>query len=220
MSELLFECYNIPAICYGVDSLFSFHHNAMGGNGLILSCGYTTTHVIPVLNGTAIAENTRRINLGGYHMANYLHRLLQLKYPVHVNSITLSRIEEMLHGHCSIAVDYMDELKKWASIDYYERCVKKIQLQFTLAPSVQVLSAEQKFEKKKELARRLGEINARKREEKLIEDEILLQKLDSIRDYYDLDDECDEESFQFSLQDVGCSNYEDLVVILLHLSVE
>ena len=27
MSELLFECYHVPSVCYGVDALFSFFHN-------------------------------------------------------------------------------------------------------------------------------------------------------------------------------------------------
>ena len=27
MSELLFECYGVPSVTYGVDSLFSLYHN-------------------------------------------------------------------------------------------------------------------------------------------------------------------------------------------------
>ena len=27
MSELLFECYNVPSVAYGVDSLFSLYNN-------------------------------------------------------------------------------------------------------------------------------------------------------------------------------------------------
>lgn len=135
MSELLFECYNVAGVCYGIDSLFSFAHNQIGENGLIISCGYHTTHVIPVLKGAVIANKSRRINLGGFHMINYFHRLLQLKYPVHVNAITLSRIEWLLHNHCSIAEDYMDELKKWASLEFYEKHIKKIQLPYNTPAS-------------------------------------------------------------------------------------
>ena len=28
MSELLFECYNVPSVAYGIDSLFSLYHNS------------------------------------------------------------------------------------------------------------------------------------------------------------------------------------------------
>lgn len=43
---------------------------------------------------------------GGSEITAYLHKLLQLKYPVHVNAITLSRAEEILQEHSSIALDY------------------------------------------------------------------------------------------------------------------
>lgn len=130
MSELLFECYDIPSVSYGVDALFSFQHNKPEANGLIICCGYHTTHVIPVLDNIVIATKVKRINLGGYHIITFLHRLLQLKYPGHINAISLSRVEELLMDHCSVAYDYIDKLKKWASLDFYERNVKKVQLPF------------------------------------------------------------------------------------------
>lgn len=142
MSELLFECYDVPSICYGIDSLFALKHNKIGENGLIISCGYHTTHVIPVLNNEIITQKVRRINLGGYHIITFLHRLLQLKYPVHINSISLSRIEWLMHNHCSIALDYIDELKKWSSIDFYDEHVQKIQLPYNTPVAVTTLTGE------------------------------------------------------------------------------
>lgn len=130
MSELLFECYDIPSICYGIDSLLSFAHNNLGENGLIVSLGYYTVHIIPVLNGMAQYTKIRRINLGGFQVITFLHRLLQLKYPVHVNAISLSRIEWLLHTHCSVAYDYLEELRKWSKLQFYEQNVKIIQLPF------------------------------------------------------------------------------------------
>lgn len=61
--------------------------------------------------------------------------------------------------------------------------VKKIQLPFNQAPinSTQALTTEQKVEKKRELAKRLAEINARKREERLVEDKQQLKKLNYIK---------------------------------------
>ena len=90
MSELLFECYNVPSVAYGVDCLFSYEYNKCQIDGLIINIGYHTTHIIAILDGKKIA---RRINVGGYHIVSYMHRLLQLKYPVHVNAITPRRAE-------------------------------------------------------------------------------------------------------------------------------
>lgn len=140
-------------------------------------------------------------------MITYLHRLLQLKYPIHVNNITLSRVEELLHEHCSVAYDYKEMLEKWASHEYYEKNVKKIQLPFSQIVAAPTLTAEQKTEKRKEMSRRLAEINARKREEKLAEDEEQLRRLEEILESYD-DDE-DEEEFEMALKEFNVSSYEE-----------
>lgn len=66
MSELLFECYGIPGVSYGVDSLFSYHYAQPKPleNALIVSLGYQTCHVIPIINNQTDFENTRRLNIG------------------------------------------------------------------------------------------------------------------------------------------------------------
>lgn len=72
---------------------------------------------------------------GGSEIISYMHKLLQLKYPVHVNAITMSRIEEILQEHSSIALDYQEEIRKWANPDYYEANVKRVQLPFVQSSS-------------------------------------------------------------------------------------
>lgn len=214
MSELLFECYQVPSVCYGIDALLSFSFNDnVNGTGLIVSIGYTTTHVIPYVDGRHIADKIRRVNVGGYHMITYMHRLLQLKYPIHVNNITLSRVEELLHGQCSIAYDYKESLKQWASHDYYEKNVMKIQLPFSQVIAAPTLTAEQKTEKRKEMSRRLAEINARKREEKLAEDEDTLQRLEDLLESYEEDE--DDEEIEMSMKEFNVSNYEELEKLII-----
>jgi actin-related protein 5 len=66
MSELLFECYQVPSVCYGVDSLFSYygnriHQSEFGLNdALIISSGFNTTHIIPILANSIIANKAKR----------------------------------------------------------------------------------------------------------------------------------------------------------------
>lgn len=62
------------------------------------------------------------------------------------------------------------------------------------------------------MARRLVEMNARKREEKLAEDEELLQKLLVAQDFYK-DQEMEE--YQLYLNEFNLSNYEELEVRFL-----
>ena len=94
MSELLFEGYHVPAVCYGIDFLLSYSYsNNPRQTALIISVGYHCTHVIPVLDGKIDTARCKRIDVGGYHITNYLHKMLQLKYPSHLNAITPSRAE-------------------------------------------------------------------------------------------------------------------------------
>ncbi|XP_035892239.1 actin-related protein 5 [Anopheles stephensi] len=203
MSELLFECYDIPGLSYGVDSLFSYYSNQRAKNGLIIATGYHTTHVIPVMNGRIVVENVRRINIGGSNMIAFLHRCLQLKYTFHLNAITLSRSEVLLHKYGEFAYDYIEALQKWASLEYYDQNVKKIQLPFNQTAATPVLTTEQKFEKKKELSRRLVEINARRREERLAQDEELLIQLQQLEESAEDGDDVREALAEHSLKDVG-----------------
>ncbi|XP_015855026.1 actin-related protein 5 isoform X1 [Peromyscus maniculatus bairdii] len=180
MSELLFECYRIPKVAYGIDSLFSFYHNMPKNalsSGLIISSGYQCTHILPVLEGRLDAKNCKRINLGGSQAAGYLQRLLQLKYPGHLAAITLSRMEEILQEHSYIAEDYGAELQKWRCPDYYENNVHKMQLPFSSKLLGSTLTAEEKQERRQQQLRRLQELNARRREEKLQLDQERLERL-------------------------------------------
>lgn len=144
MSELLFECYNVPSVSYGVDALLSYHYAQKGQqkNALIVSLGYQTMHMIPVLNNKTIFEHARRINTGGFHVVSFLHRILQLKYPAHTNAITLSRAEELLHSICLVALDYKEELSRWTDSDYYEKNIKRIQLPYTSAATSSGLTSK------------------------------------------------------------------------------
>ncbi|CAG9861662.1 unnamed protein product [Phyllotreta striolata] len=217
MSELLFECYGVPGVAYGVDALFS-HHFARPKpleNALIINLGYQTCHVIPVINNKTLFENTRRLNIGGWSVITFLHRILQLKYPAHTASITLSRAEELLHTICAIAVDYKEELMKWTNTDYYEGNIKKIQLPYSAGTNA--LTLEQQKERKRELARRLTEINARKREERLAEDQEKLRQLLEVQDLVEFGGE--KEEIEHILGEFELKSVQDLQKALTNLNL-
>uniref|UniRef100_A0A8D8THR6 Actin-related protein 5 n=1 Tax=Cacopsylla melanoneura TaxID=428564 RepID=A0A8D8THR6_9HEMI len=185
MSELLFECYQVPHVCYGIDSLFSYQYNGWEGqSSVIISCGYQCTHVIPVINGCIDASKAKRIDLGGFSVSHHLHKLLQLKYPAHMNTITPSRSEEILWDYGFIAMDYREHLKKWLDGEFYDANVVKLQLPYSVAAPT--LTTEQQKDRRKELAKKLVEMNAKKREERLVEDERHLSELLELREIVEL----------------------------------
>lgn len=73
----------------------------------------------------------------------------------------------MVHEYSQISPDYLEQLENWADSDYYDDNVIKVQLPYTVTSATTAVTAEQQKERRKELARRLTEINARKREEKV-----------------------------------------------------
>ena len=97
--------------------------------------GFHSIHFMPVVNGKIEAENMRRLNVGGFHLTNFLHRGLQLKYNANSANITIGRAEEALFDHCYVAKDFGPELRLWSDVDYYQKNVHKMQLPFTAGKS-------------------------------------------------------------------------------------
>ncbi|KAL3872233.1 hypothetical protein ACJMK2_040169 [Sinanodonta woodiana] len=217
MSELLFECYHVPKVAYGVDALFSLLNNHPApekANSMIVDCGYQTVHLLPVIGGQLDPSNCRRINLGGAQLDVFMQRLLQLKYPGHSAVLTLSRAEEILRDHCYIAKDYQAELDDWVSNEYYDENVHKIQLPYTNVPGSQI-SAQQQKERRDQQIKRLKELNNKKRMEKLAAEEESLQQLMSVQELLEDDD---EDTFNRALAEAGYETTDELQAAINHLT--
>ncbi|XP_062616216.1 actin-related protein 5-like [Saccostrea cucullata] len=219
MSELLFECYHVPSVAYGVDSLFSLYNNQNitdQTHSLILGCGYQTTSLIPVVGGRVYSAHCRRINMGGAQLDAFMQRLLQLKYPGHMAAITLSRAEELVRDHCYMAEDYIKDLEAWTDNDYYENNVTKIQLPYNATMSGSQLTADQLKERREQQIRRLKESNAKRRLEKVQIEEEKLMELISVQEL--LEDE-DDEAFNRALSSLPFETAEELQVEITKLTM-
>jgi actin-related protein 5 len=180
MSEILFECYSAPSVAYGIDSLFSYRYNG-GRHGLVVSSSYTSTHVIPVVNSKAMLSHASRLNWGRFQSADYLLKLLRLKYPGFPGKISDPQAEDLVRDHCYVSTDYEHELSRyldWTGLEDRDRIV---QHPFTEQVVVQKTEEElaRAAEKRKESGRRLQETAAKMRLEKLIRKE---QELDRLRE--------------------------------------
>ncbi|KAJ5467935.1 hypothetical protein N7475_005687 [Penicillium sp. IBT 31633x] len=172
MNEILFECYSAPSVAYGIDSLFSYRYNG-GTDGLIVDSSHTSTHVIPVMNSKPMLANTSRLNWGGLQTAEYLMKLMKLKYPTFPTRLTDAQMEEMVHKHCYISQDYERELSgflDWTGLEDRDRVI-----QYPFTEHIVQEKTEEELariaERKKESGRRLQEQAARMRLEKLVKKE-------------------------------------------------
>lgn len=180
MTEIIFECYQAPSLAYGIDSLFSYDYNN-GKTGIVVSSSHSSTHIIPVLNHKALLTQATRLNWGGSQSAEYLLKLLRLKYPTFPGKVNSSQTEFMVRDHCYLAEDYGQELKTyldWTGLEDRDRVI-----QYPYTEEVVVQKSEEELariaEKRKESGRRLQEQAAKMRLEKLMRKE---QELDYYRD--------------------------------------
>jgi actin-related protein 5 len=180
MTEIIFECYSAPSLAYGIDSLFSYDYNN-GKTGLVVSSSHSSTHVIPVLNSKALLTQATRLNWGGSQSAEYLLKLIRLKYPTFPGKLNSSQTEYMIRDHCYLSQNYDQELStylEWTGLEDRDHVI-----QFPYTEEIIVQKSEEELarvaEKRKESGRRLQEQAAKMRLEKLIRKE---QELDYYRD--------------------------------------
>ena len=176
MTELLFECYCTPSLAYGIDSLFSYSYNK-GNSGLIISSSHSSTHVIPVLHSKPLTSSMSRLNWGGFQGAEYLLKLLKLKYPAFPGKLTDYQAQHMVREHCYVAQNFDMEMRSflnWTGLETRDHVI-----QFPFTEHVVVEKSEEELariaERKREGGRRLQEQAAKMRLGKLVQKEQELQ---------------------------------------------
>lgn len=182
MTEIIFECYGAPSLAYGIDALFSYRQNK-GNTGLVISSSYTSTHIIPVYNAKAILGQAIRLSWGGYHGAEYLLKLIRLKYPAFSGKLNISQAEHMIRDHCYVSKDYDEEINGY--LDWTGLEDRDIVIQYPYTEEVVVQKTQEELariaERKKESGRRLQEQAAKMRLEKLMKKEQDLEYYKNLR---------------------------------------
>ncbi|GFW16867.1 actin-related protein 5 [Trichonephila clavipes] len=209
MSELLFECYNVPQVSYGVDSLFSFYNynaKSKGLFGLVVSLGYNTCHVLPLVRSRFDVRNAKRINIGTSNMDSFFHRILQLKYSAHASAITLSRAESLIREHMLFSQDFMEDIRMWEKENYAKDNTHTVQLPYVPLPGSNSNNNSGKMEKCGALLKRVQVMRLKQRSEKLAFDEEHLQECLSVQD---LIEDGDDEAI-LALQELGYTSAAEL----------
>lgn len=180
MNEIMFECYGVPSVAYGIDSLFSYRYNG-GRDGLVISAAHSSTHVIPVLNSRAILSNATRLNWGGCQASEFLLKLMKLKYPTFPARINEYQMETLIHKHCYVSTNYDEELSHYLDWTGLEERDHVIQYPYTehVVPEKSEEELARIAERKKESGRRLQEQAAKMRLERLMKKE---QELEYYKD--------------------------------------
>ncbi|CAE6513286.1 unnamed protein product [Rhizoctonia solani] len=189
-SELIFEAYNAPSVAYGLDSLMSLYYNTGTPNqalmdSLVVSFNTSSTSVIPISGGRALLGHAKRIPYGGSQASELLLKLAQVKYPSFPAKVTKEQCTTMLHKLCEVAPDYNEKLRELADPEKLQQADRIVQFPF-VAPNETEKTEEElarQAEKKREAGRRLQEMTAQKRLEKLAQKEKDLEELQELREW-------------------------------------
>ncbi|KAK7300736.1 hypothetical protein RJT34_11585 [Clitoria ternatea] len=203
MAELLFETYGVPSIAFGVDVVFSYKYNQQQGvcakDGLALCPGFTTTHVLPFVDGEPVYKGCCRTNIGGFHVTDYLKQLLSLKYPYHMARFTWEKVEDLKMEHCYIAADYLSEAQLFQKgAKEAEEKTRYWQIPWVPPPTEEPPSEEEiarKAAMKEKHIQRLREMAEAKKSSKINELENELHGLEILLHQLDQVEESDVPSF-------------------------
>ncbi|KAJ1902016.1 Nuclear actin-protein involved in chromatin remodeling [Kickxella alabastrina] len=211
MSELLFECYNVPSVTYGIDAAWSYYKNtgSFSTDGLVVSSGRSASHVIPIYDARVATEQCRRINLGGVAMEEYLLKLLQLKYPSFPMKITEWQSRQLVNEFAYVAQDYEDELSSCLTAAGLEASDVTVQLPFP-APSLDERTEEdiqRAAERRRDQARKMQEMAAKRRQEKA---DLRVQQLEQLTEIRAAKPHMDEAAFAERMRSAGFASEQSL----------
>ncbi|WVR03473.1 hypothetical protein IAU60_000464 [Kwoniella sp. DSM 27419] len=167
-SELLFELYGAPSVTFGIDSLFAFSRQ-QHQDGLAISLGHQASTVIPVLGGKGILSRAKRIPWGGAHASELMLKLAQLKYPSFPVKVTPPQATFMFRETCYFSSDYEEEIHSLADPAKLSEITRIVQFPYNLPEVNEKSEAElaAAAERRREQGKRLQEMQARQRAEKL-----------------------------------------------------
>ena len=74
--------------------------------------------------------------MGGWHATDFMHKLLQLKYPHFPVRITQPNAQTLLYQHSHVAEDYLAELRAYEDFDELERRTTVFQYEYEHLVSV------------------------------------------------------------------------------------
>ncbi|KAJ1810850.1 Nuclear actin-protein involved in chromatin remodeling, partial [Coemansia sp. RSA 2598] len=211
MSELLFECYNVPSVTYGIDSVWSYYKNtgSFSTDSLIVASGNTASHVIPIFDARARMDYCKRINLGGLSMEDYMLKLLQLKYPSFPMKITDWQSRQMVENFAYVAQDYDEELSCYLDIDNLKAKDVVVQFPFPM-PALDERTEEdiqKATERRREQAKKMQEMAAKKRQEKV---DMRAKELEELTALRDSKDQLGADGFADQLQEAGMADEQEL----------
>jgi actin-related protein 5 len=176
-NELFHNGFSIPKVLYGIDALFAFYGASGAAEwGIVISIGFKATHLIPICNGKAEMKNAKRLNIGGWHLQDFLLKLLKAKYPAFPYKLTFQEASLFVYEHCKFASNFSSELKIALEGGQEVKIQFPPQMEASTASSVSEKKDAQQIEaRRQEVAQKMRDLVVVKRKERLAQFEAELE---------------------------------------------
>ncbi|GAA5899816.1 hypothetical protein JCM6882_005442 [Rhodosporidiobolus microsporus] len=213
MTELLFESYSAPSISYAIDplmALYSVSPSPAAADALVISSSTASTSVIPVLGGKSVLGSAKKIGWGGAQAADYMLKLMQLKYPAFPGRLTSYQAGLIYRAHAFHAPSpYSSLLSQLSSPSLLVANTRTIQFPYVASSAAEVTEEDLKRreEKRKEATRRLKETAQRQREEKV---ERMQEELVTFGELRESRGNLPKAEYDRRLREAGFEDHKDL----------
>jgi actin-related protein 2 len=102
--EIFFEKFGVPAIQTSPQGVLALY-SAGTVTGLAVDCGESVVHCTPIVDGMSMAKASRRMDIGGRNVTEYLLRLLQRRGYDFNRSADFETVKGIKEMFCYAAVD-------------------------------------------------------------------------------------------------------------------
>ena len=116
IAQIMFETFNVTGLYIANSAVLSFY-SAGKFTGISVDSGETTS-IVPIFDGFPISFFTRKLNVGGKDLTDYLAKLLEERGIRFSTNSEKEMVKAIKEKSCYIALDYQEELKSVEPYDY------------------------------------------------------------------------------------------------------
>jgi len=118
MTQIMFETFNLPALYVAIQGVLALYASGKS-TGLIVDCGATVSHVVPVYDGYALPHAILRLDLGGKDLTNRLAKATSPLDPDAMDQFMIANDIKEKFGY--VAMDFEEELSIASSSSVLEK---------------------------------------------------------------------------------------------------
>jgi actin-related protein len=118
-TQIMFETFKIPALYVSVQAVLSLYASSRT-QGIVIDCGDSVSHVVPVYEGLPLPDATFRLDYAGRDLTEFL--IKELKEQGHSFTTASERniVRDMKKKVCQVALDFDEEAAKTSSSQTYQ----------------------------------------------------------------------------------------------------